>query len=201
MGYMSTESSIIVRRWYDSRPPVRQALALMPKFPPAFQTVMADGLLTIADSQYRAEHRLKELKMLGTRLVMALYKANQRQRKADRSTELFQLSRYLLVLPPDKSDALGHDMLRLMTLIARYIKAASVHKTPAEVGLASEITNVFTYRGEAIARKILDDLERQPRSVDTISELPAFSRLNDLSAEVTEDRLIAIQTYQRRLSP
>ena len=197
LGVMSTESTIIARRWYDSRPPVKQALGLMPKFPSAFQTIMADGLLTIADSQYRAENRLKELKMLGTRLVMAMYKANQKQRKLDRTAELFQLNRYLLVLPQEKSDALGTDMLRLMTLIARYIKASNQQSASAETGVVSEITNVFTYRGEASARKILDDLERHAKPIDTISELPAFSRLNDMSSEVTEDRLIAIQTYER----
>jgi hypothetical protein len=187
---------LIIRRWYDTRPTIKQAVGLMPKFPHAFQTIMAEGIITIADKQYRAEQRLNELKTLGNKLIMALYKANQKQRKMDHTAELFQLNRYLMILPADKSDALSVDMLKLMTLIGRYIRFTNSFKQQPETGIVGEITNVFTYRGEIYARQILDDLEMQTQPVETISALPVFNQLAEIGSDVAEDRLIAISSVE-----
>jgi hypothetical protein len=172
-------------RWYDSRPPVNRSLSLIVKFPEPLQAPIAEGTIFIADKRFKAEKKMQNLKSLGSKQVMALYKTDKKQRQTDKCPHLFRLCRYLMILPQEKGDDLSEKMTRLMYLIGRYIRHCQAQSQGTDVSVAKELITVFTTKSEHAAKTILTELEHTAET-----RLETLQTYKALTAIFSEDRLV-----------
>jgi hypothetical protein len=176
------------RRWYDSRPVVKKCLTHIVLFPTQLQPVMAEGANTLADRKFKADKALSNRVGLTRAQIAALYQTQQRRLALDQCPSLRRLYRYTLILPVAKGDAFSELTIKLMNLIARYLKHCGQHNMPPNTSVASSLTDIFVHHGDAAAAAVMQDMQQsQPQT--ELTQLATYQNLNTL---YVNGQLIAI---------
>ncbi len=146
-------------RWYDNRPKVSRSVLLISALPPDVQSIIAKGIVTMANDEFKAHETLQSLRSLGSDKVMSLHKAQKKQRAIDTNPHMHQAMSYLYILSPENQDVLAERIIELMGFIREYFDACKKStQEPTEKHII-DLTDSYVQSGSDEAKRFLSQIE------------------------------------------
>ncbi|MBX2860335.1 MAG: hypothetical protein KTR14_03815 [Vampirovibrio sp.] len=148
-------------RFYEKDPLVNQAVEALFSFPPAFQSIIAEGLAEIAERECRANELAEQLKSLGTDKVMALYKSKRKGRTYDQNPQTHKMMNYLMLLSEENRQLMARETLQLMSCIQDYLSLCKEYESQTSAEAMQTLTGTYTGHGEKATREFLKTVKVQ----------------------------------------
>lgn len=164
-------------RFYDQDPVVSQAVKLLLMLPSEIQTLAAECLSKIAETEYRMIEMLQETKSLGSDKIMALYKSKQKKREYDQNPAMHRALNYLMLLTAENRRMIAHRIVGLISHIQDYLKACQKFSIAPSYQQMGDVAIMYMHRGPDEANLLIRDMElkslRQPKLRRRSEPLPA----------------------------
>jgi hypothetical protein len=148
-------------RFYDQDPVVSQAVKLLLLLPGEIQTLAAECLSKIAETEYRIIEMLQETKSLGSDKIMALYKSKHKKREYDQNPAMHRALNYLMLLTVENRRLLSHRVVGLISHLQDYLRSCqkfSILPTYQQMG---DVATAFMQRGPEEATHLIQAMELQ----------------------------------------
>lgn len=173
------------KRWYDKRPDMARSITLLEALPFAIQSIIANGIVDIANREFQANELINSYKSLGTEKVLGLHKSKKKARKLDENPAAHKAISYLYVLSEKNQDFMARQILDMMELLTQYFRHCSVLNQPPAEGEVLNLTQTYVQQGRGEAKVFLSKLERtfmeRIRNSDTT---PVAQREEDIMEDV-----------------
>ncbi|WP_373533526.1 hypothetical protein [Vampirovibrio sp.] len=108
------------RRFYDGDRLVGDSINITRQLTQDLQGVIAAGFSFIAIQDHQADHRLGNLKSLGSETILPLYKSKNKRRDYDQVAEFHVALNYLRVLEPEERQSVSQRILGLVKFAQDY---------------------------------------------------------------------------------
>ncbi len=146
-------------RWYDKRPKVSHSVSLISALPASVQSIIAKGIVTMANDEFKANETLESLRTLGSDKVMSLHKAQKKQRTIDSNPHMHQAMSHLYILSPENQDLLAERVIELMGFIREYFDTCKQStQEPTEKHII-DLTDSYVQSGSEDAKLFLSQIE------------------------------------------
>lgn len=149
------------RRWYDRQPTLSQSVRLMILLPDEIKSIVSDGIMVLANREFRAQERLQSYRSLGDEKVMGLYKSKNKRREYDTNETLHKAMNYLYILSEDNQDIMADHILQLVGYIQKYLSTCRVFETDPSLEDVLRITQTYIEEGNAEVEQFLVQLREE----------------------------------------
>jgi hypothetical protein len=149
------------RRWYDEVSEAAQLVGLLQKFPPAFQTIFAEGMLLMAEQRFGANELMRSIKSLGREKVLALYKSKNKLRVLDQNQSVFNALNQMMVLSTEQCVELARTFVDLLLEVIVYIKLCKNAQQSPSHEVVSHMTDILVARGSYAVAQYVKQLEAE----------------------------------------
>jgi hypothetical protein len=149
------------KRFYDQDPSVSQAIELLLIFPEEMQAVIADGLSTIAEQEFRANEMINDFKSMGSDKVLALYKSKQKKRKYDKNPTVHRAMNYMMILSPENRVIISKKILEMITFLQGYLITCKNLTTAPSLNGVERIRDVYVQFGPDDVRHFLAAMQEE----------------------------------------
>lgn len=143
-------------RFYEKNPTVNQAVTSLCKFPEELRTVLAKGMCAIAETEFSAHTRIRDLKSLGTEKVLALYKSEQKRRDYDTDPYLSKAMNYLMILEPPNQFFLATKVNDLIQVVHDFMRLCKQYAQKIQIAIVERITGTYVHGGLNEAEALLN---------------------------------------------
>lgn len=157
---MATLNPTARRRWYDQKPELSRCVSLLAAFPAEVQAIVGDGLVYLAEKEFKAHSLLSSLKSLGPEKVLGIYKAQNRRRSIDAEPGMFQTLNYFYMLSPENQLLMAQMTIELVGYIARYFEACKLYRKDSRREHLIELTDRYVRTGGKEAQLFLERITR-----------------------------------------
>jgi len=147
------------QRWYDKRPDLSRSITLLEALPFAIQSIIANGIVDMANREFNAVELINSYKSLGTEKVLALHKSKKKARKLDENPATHKAVTYLYVLSEKNQDFMARQILDLMQIIGQYFRHCSGLNQPPAESEVLDLTQTYVHQGKGEALVFLNKLE------------------------------------------
>lgn len=187
------------KRFYDQEPTVLRAVELLLIFPRELQALIADGISTLAERNFKISVLVKELKTLGTENVLALYKARQRKRAYDQVPAVHKAINELMILTPVDRVFLSRKVLGLMHHLQDYLIACKEHGSSPSPVTIRETVAIYVQHGSPETTRHLQSVQAvlisEGSQLRPVERRPATSPLNGM--EVIQDEAVGLRLRKK----
>lgn len=147
------------RRWYDDKPRIGKAITSILTFPHVLQSLMCDSLLNYVKDEEQQFRLSEQLHSVGSKEVLALYKAQQKRREYDQQHKTRDILNGLGILPDSaKQNVAGH-ILKLSETMVRYLKLCKNYAQVPEYDIAHRLIEDYQIGGIRRVYRSLDQIE------------------------------------------
>lgn len=164
---MSAESTSTAflgkRRWYDQRSELTQCISLLEAFPAEVRTIIADGLVYLAEREFEAHLMLSSLKSLGPEKILGIYKSKNKRRSMDKDPVFHKVMNYFYILSPQNRLFMARLTTDLVTYIYKYFESCKNYSQPVSIEDVTNITRRYVDSGGDEAQHFIETLQRQFR--------------------------------------
>lgn len=143
-------------RFYEKNPTVKQAVTTLLKFPDDIRSVLAKGMCAIAETDFNAHIRIRDLKSLGKEKVLALYKAEQRRRDYDKDPYLSRALNYLMILEPPDQFFLAVKVNDLINVVQDFMVLCRQYAQKIQIAVVERLTGIYVHGGLNEAEDLLN---------------------------------------------
>lgn len=182
-------------RFYDQDPVVSQAVSLLLMLPGEMQTMAADSLSKIAETEYRLGEMIQETKSLGSDKIMALYKSKQKNREYDKNPSLHRAFNYLMLLTEENRRMISHRIVGLITQMHNYLKSCRQFSLVPTVQHLAAVTQAYLHLGPEEATRVIRLLEaegfRHGHRKQQVEISPAMADFMAEKWALTEKRVVS----------
>ena len=147
------------QRWYDRRPQVARSITLLEAFPPVIQTIIANGIVDIANRECNASQLINSYKSLGTEKIMGLHKSKNKARQLDSNPATHKAVSYLYVLSEENQDFMARQILELREFIGQYVRHCDTLDHNPDEKEVMALTDTYVAHGKTQAQEFLEKLE------------------------------------------
>ena len=148
-------------RFYDQDPVVAQAVRLLMVLPNEVQTLTAECLTKIAESDYQLGKSLQDTRTLGSDKIMALYKSKEKKRSYDSSPAMHRAMNYLMLMPIENRRILSHRIVGLVGHLQEYLRSCKKFCMIATYQQMGEVAVAYMHRGSTEANHLIQAMELQ----------------------------------------
>lgn len=134
-------------RFYEKNPTVKQAVTALFKFPGDIRTVLAKGMCAIAETDFNAHIRIRDLKSLGAEKVLALYKSEQKRRDYDADPYLSKAMNYLMILDPPDQFFLAVKVNDLIQVVQDFMVMCKQYAQQVQITVIERLTGIYVQGG------------------------------------------------------
>lgn len=152
-------SQPVYRRWYDDQKSLLYALSVMEKMPLPMADVLGFNLASVAEAHLAEETRLGQNPSLGTEAVIALHKAQKKQRGYDKPPNLHRMMSTHRQLSKTKQHAMAETSGQLVDCTVAYLKACQAYRQEPKLEIIESLARVFVRLGRLEAEKLLFSLQ------------------------------------------
>lgn len=142
-------------RFYEKNPTVKQAVTTLLGFPEDIRSVLAKGMCAIAENDFSAHIRIRDLKSLGKEKVLALYKATQKRRDYDRDPYLSRAMNYLMILEPPDQFFLAVKVNDLIHVVGEFVNLCKQYAQKVQLAIVERITGIYVHCGLNEAEELI----------------------------------------------
>lgn len=165
-------------RWYDKQPMVKQSVELLAAFPDEVLTIMAEGINSVIEREYRVQELLRSFKSLGQEKILALYKSKQKLRKLDQNPMMHKTVNYLFVVAEENKQQIARHVLELISTVHSYLLLMREAKQSPTLQHILEIRNTYVSHGIEAAKQQVKAIEleiSQSLLLGRVSAAPALT--------------------------
>jgi hypothetical protein len=155
-------------RWYDQSAELKKVVEIICTFPDEVQTILAQGMIQLAERDYQTSDMMLNLKSMGSERILGLHKSKGRLREYDRNPHTHKAINYLYILSDDNRRFMARQVLELYEHILNYMKLCITHQERVKNEILSGLTKAYVTQGSAAARRMLQEirLELQNRLIE-----------------------------------
>ena len=146
------------KRWYDGHPAISRGVGLLEALPFDVQSIVAEGVNTVAEKDCSAHEISSSLKSLGKDKVLSMYKAKAKRRAYDQNPEFHKAMGYMYVLENNQRDFVGNKMLGITAGVQSYVQTCQKHELPVNLRVVQQITLVCIEEGQEGVSRLLDKI-------------------------------------------
>lgn len=180
------------RRWYDKHTQHAESIRLLEKSPPPLQTIIADGIILLAEQELSIS--LHAIKSLGHDKVLALHKSQNRRRALDKNPHLHRALNYLSILTEENRLFMANKIRQMNRLIIDYLQAClKAEWTPRQDDI-QEMIRRFVTEHPSEAEAFLSTLKQ--RLYQEIQKKAL--KITPPATEMSEDRSMQIRGEEPR---
>lgn len=150
-----------VRRWYDSKPEVQQAIALIEAMPESIIEVLAKGIMLIADREFEVSETIMSRRALGIDKILPLYHSMHNRRSYDAYPTLHKVVNSLMLLTDDNRLYICNRVRELVSFIREYLKKCQSFETDPELEDVVGLTKTFVDQGSNEVQDLLMNIEHR----------------------------------------
>lgn len=154
-------------RFYDRDVNVSRAVQLLLLLPFEMQTIIADGISSIAEQEFRANKLMREIKTLGTEKVLALYKSKQRKRDYDKNPAVHKAINYLLVLSDENRAWIALRIIGLIGCLQDYLRTCRTYAELPHREAVDSLTSIYVECGPDQVKVYLKTIEAEFKTYGT----------------------------------
>lgn len=148
-------------RFYDRDANVSRAVELLLLLPFEMQSIIADGISSIAEQEFRAHKLMRELKNLGSEKVLALYKSKQRKRDYDQNPAVHKAVNYLLVLSDENRVWIAQRIIGLIGCLHDYLSSCRSFSVLPQRETVDSLTGIYVECGPDEVKAYLKTIEAE----------------------------------------
>ena len=149
------------KRFYDQDPLVSQAINLLMLLPGEIQTLVAECTAKIAESEYRANELMHNMKSLGSDKILGLYKSKQKKREYDQNLLIHQALNYLMLLSEENRRRIASRIVGLIAHIKDYLQFCRSCSMAPNLEHIREIRSTYLKFGPEEASRKIKHMEEQ----------------------------------------
>lgn len=149
------------RRWYDRNSQWNRCVHLLMVLPEDMRSVVAGGVVEIAEREFKAQELMATLKSLGPDVIMGIYKSKQRRRAADTDDRLHQAMNYFFILSSRNRTLLSSHVVTVAGHIRHYLGLCRQNQRQPRLEVIRQMTRVYVRHGQRVAGEWMGELERQ----------------------------------------
>lgn len=147
------------RRWYDQKNELSRCIGLVEVFPQEIQSVVAQGMITLAENEFHAREAMSTLRSLGPEVVLGVYKSKNKRRSHDENELLHQALNYFYILGLDNQIKLAAHVTQVVRHIYAYLDTCNRHRRQPQIRDIVDIKNAFVFRGVDEAQRVTQHLQ------------------------------------------
>jgi hypothetical protein len=145
-------------RFYEKNPTVKQAVTNLLSFPEDIRSVLAKGMCAIAENDFNAHIRIRDLKSLGKDKVLALYKSRDKKREYDLDPYLSKAMNYLMILEPSYQFFLALKVNDLVRMVQEFTDLCTEYAQSVQLEIVERITTIYVRFGLNETQDLLENI-------------------------------------------
>ncbi|MGE0200216.1 MAG: hypothetical protein AB7P76_04530 [Candidatus Melainabacteria bacterium] len=149
------------KRWYDAKPELAQSVDLLASFPEQIQTIVAKGIIQLAEQECNAREVMNSLKSLGAETILGIYKSKNKRRPYDSNPAFHQAMVYLYILTPASREFMARQIIQLVDYIREYFATCNTFHSAPSAEVVSKVTEAFLANQNDDVEKFLKMLEER----------------------------------------
>ncbi len=154
-------ASIYRRRWYDQNTRYAESVLVLEKSPPQLQSIIADGIIMLAEREFAVSRLMHAVKSLGHEKVLALHKSQNRRRVLDKNPRIHRAMNYLYILTEENRAFMATKISQMNQLVIDYLQAChQTHRSPQTDDI-EEMLHLFIENNLPEAQAFLDALKHR----------------------------------------
>lgn len=146
-------------RFYEKNPTVKQAVTTLLGFPEDIRSVLAKGMCAIAENDFSAHIRIRDLKSLGKDKALALYKSTQKRRDYDHDPYLSRAMNYLMILEPPDQFFLAVKVNDLIHVVGEFVDLCRQYAQKVQLAIVERITGIYVHCGLNEAEDLITTIQ------------------------------------------
>ena len=155
------------QRWYEQDQTLKQSIDLLQVFPDEILDVIAEGVNSVAEKEFKAKELMRDYKSLGQDTVLSLYKSKRKQRSYDKVPTMTTLINYIMLLPVEHRKILAAQIIELSEVIQQYLDECGSLQVKPEVAQIKVFRDTYLNSGYKQARqaleKVCEELRAKPK--------------------------------------
>lgn len=160
------------RRWYDTDENIEQFVSLIQVFPEEVQSIICEGIVSLADDQYHAHELLQSVKSLGVETLMNMYKSKNMMRRYDAQPLFHRSMNYFFVLNPDNRYIIAQKSVEVVRYTGIYFDLCKENEETPNLDQVRGVTHTCLRQGGEQAKLFLagvkETFNRKERMKKTI---------------------------------
>ncbi len=143
------------QRWYDQNEHLAAAIGLTLDMPDEILTIISQGIILLAEKEFKVEELLKNFKSLGTKKVLAIYRSKEKNRNYDKNPTAHKMVNYLYLMSPENQIFMAKHIIQIMKHVQEYLKLCSTHQIDPQKEDLENITQNYVSQGNEAVEKTL----------------------------------------------
>lgn len=164
------------KRWYDVSPVLKQSVITFTRFPIGIQSIIAIEMNEMAEQRYDIKYKLKSL---GKDKILAMHKAQSKQRSYDTCPHVSKTFNYWFILPDQERLNFASQIMGTSSAVYRFLKVAQEHKYTFEEQDLKRVVSSWIWEGEASTSKLIDEYQDRLRTRAIEIEVEEKLRIQD----------------------
>ncbi|MBX2861129.1 MAG: hypothetical protein KTR14_07835 [Vampirovibrio sp.] len=148
------------KRFYDQEPTLSRAVNVMLMFPKEIQQIIVEGMIDLADQEYRASEILNNVRTLGRDKVLALYKSKQKKRDFDNDPMTHKLMNYMMILSDENRILMSNHILELVESVQEYLVTCKNYHENPDAEQIQGLTNTYVADGKEAANQVMSGIKK-----------------------------------------
>ncbi len=179
------------KRWYDQDKSVSTAINLTLGMPDEILNVISQGVIILAENEFKAKELLQNFKSLGTDKILALYRSKEKKRTYDKDPTVHKMVNYLYVMSPENQHFMAQHIIIIIKHVQHYLQLCAESEIAPQRKELEGITQAYAISGDEAAKEMLTSIRQEfLKSVESrASKLSHPSpALNSIIEEDNQDR-------------
>jgi hypothetical protein len=156
------------RRWYDRDEGLARPITQLHMMPEAIGIVIANGLLMLAEGHYGVIQTSQ--KILGQEKVLALHKAQRKQRAMDQQPVIHGALLRFYMLDAQQRRKFSYDLSAMITNTLEYLQLCRKFNQVPQIETIGHLTNIYVSRDQVQTQIYLLSLHKEMGDLIVLEE-------------------------------